>query len=326
MGAFITGIAPVPSREAGGRCRDEGSIAVQIEAVGVTGGTLASVVLDSLTCLRDLKAAIEEAGGPPSRRQELIINGDVQDNLARTLADFLQPLGTNASGVVDNTAGNDSTADNVDVTQHTNASLEVTVIIVPADENLALISMGASFDGHASLNSKPLLNHDVAFPELREVPWWEEDDVEMAVPASKRQGLIFHRHLLQSSQNWRSDLAQTFILGHNNSRFTIQLGGGAKLAKVGFTYSPWVGKSGRLCIVYGVRRSGDRVIVEVGRINIPNSQIDRGNPSHHTVQTLMCNTNHHSDIFDAVRFDFLGPSVGRRLYFVYCIGRLVDDD
>eukprot|EP00929_Paragymnodinium_shiwhaense_P029794 TRINITY_DN17005_c0_g1_i1.p1 TRINITY_DN17005_c0_g1~~TRINITY_DN17005_c0_g1_i1.p1 ORF type:complete len:327 (-),score=40.91 TRINITY_DN17005_c0_g1_i1:12-992(-) len=326
MGAFITGIAPVPSREAGGRCRDEGSIAVQIEAVGVTGGTLASVVLDSLTCLRDLKAAIEEAGGPPSRRQELIINGDVQDNLARTLADFLQPLDTNASEVVDNTAGNDSVADNnVDVTQHTNASLEVTVIIVPADENLALISMGASFDGHASLNSKPLLNHDVAFPELRQVPWWEEDDVERAVPASKRQGTAFGRELGQRSQNWNSDCAQSVFLGHDMTVFTIRLGGGAKLAKVGFTYSPWDRNYGRVCNVHAVRRS-DASVVLLRRINIPNSHTDRGNPRHHKVQTLMCNTNHHSDIFDAVRFDFLGPSVGRRLYFVYCIGRLVDDD
>eukprot|EP00929_Paragymnodinium_shiwhaense_P114298 TRINITY_DN82642_c0_g1_i1.p1 TRINITY_DN82642_c0_g1~~TRINITY_DN82642_c0_g1_i1.p1 ORF type:complete len:335 (+),score=34.31 TRINITY_DN82642_c0_g1_i1:75-1007(+) len=293
----------------------EEGLPVLVDAVDVAGTSLCCVELDSLATVVDVKAAIETQTGMAARQQHLLIHGQPATDNKQTVAELMAQAGVSA------------------------ANLAVTVVALPAEENWALISTGADLRGdeewtareRAERLQKPLLRHDLAFPELCEMAWWNAPAEHAAVPSSCRKGTAFSRHLQDvEGAGWSGDEKQSFIFAGDGwdsrtNELVVSFGGGIKLSKAGFTYSPWDRNYGSACEIVVVR-ARDAAELEAGCIDIPTSWIDRGDPSQHDVETLMCDLNKEvrDEICKELRFRF-PLSSGRRLYFLFAIGCKVSD-
>eukprot|EP00929_Paragymnodinium_shiwhaense_P053409 TRINITY_DN26723_c0_g1_i1.p1 TRINITY_DN26723_c0_g1~~TRINITY_DN26723_c0_g1_i1.p1 ORF type:complete len:303 (-),score=47.66 TRINITY_DN26723_c0_g1_i1:15-923(-) len=291
----------------------ESGVPVLLDAVDVAGTTLCSVELDSTASVASVKASIETHGGPPAKKQQVVIDGKPVFDSTQTLADLLPQLRANDAAT-------------------TNAALPITVLVValPADENLALVSKGARLDADEEEDRrllKPLLQHDVAFPQLCGKEWWDDEDPQAAVIDTTRRGDALGRHLASvGGAGWGGDVQQSFFMS-NEEEVTLHFPGGVKLRKVGFTYSPWDRNYGRSCELFVVRAHGNEEVY-AGTMDIDAAGIrDHGDPSRHDVRTIMFDFNElmQDEVCRAVRFK-IDEGCGRRLFFLFAIGCKVSDD
>eukprot|EP00929_Paragymnodinium_shiwhaense_P058042 TRINITY_DN29077_c0_g1_i1.p1 TRINITY_DN29077_c0_g1~~TRINITY_DN29077_c0_g1_i1.p1 ORF type:complete len:358 (+),score=66.44 TRINITY_DN29077_c0_g1_i1:158-1231(+) len=290
---------------------------VHIDVHNAAGNLVCSSELDSTATLADVKNVVLAQGGPPVGCQRFIIGGELHDDSDQTLGD-----------IVVASTGERSTDDVCD--SKAARRLLITVVMVPPDkENVALISKGARMIAEAKpgWDLKPLLNHDVAFPQLQYVAWWDDCDLQAAVPSEKRNALSFCRHLECASGGvWRSDTQQAYIVETPGQELRIHLGKAAKLSKVGFTYSLWDKNYGHGCSVLAQRQK-DGAIVRVGHVHIPwMMSMQTRSPQDSFVRTALCDIPpaFQEDFYTELRFVF-HEGQGRRLYFVFAIGKFVND-
>eukprot|EP00927_Polykrikos_kofoidii_P008922 TRINITY_DN13719_c0_g1_i1.p1 TRINITY_DN13719_c0_g1~~TRINITY_DN13719_c0_g1_i1.p1 ORF type:complete len:311 (-),score=39.94 TRINITY_DN13719_c0_g1_i1:14-868(-) len=262
----------------------------------VAGVEVGSFPLGDDATVLDLKLAIADTGGPPVNVQHLLIG-------ARDLDDDAELLGP----AVAVAAGDASVA-----------TASFTVVEMQR-QNLALASLGAVLAqgewGEGQMKAqKPLLRHDDAFPvemfgaDFEGLP---EDRV-----ASSRALLGEHLAVMDSAR-WKSDCGISTFLPREAELVVRLRDRGGRIARVGFTYSPWDRNYGRICVVEASEDGKD--YVELGRLSSP--YVTEQGGSTHSPKTIFLEVpqNLARTRFNFVRWSWPAGE-GRRVFFVYVYG------
>jgi len=268
----------------------------ELLVTSLSGETLYRGSTAANALLLDVMVAIADTGGPPPVCQQLIYELQALDSADQELAALCEGQQPQQQPEGD-------------------AILRLTLCRVER-KNVALRSTGAVAAGFPAMS--PLLRHDDAFPKMSAEEWlqsWEP------MPGFITSGAELDHHLAaQNARDWFGDSQQSSFLA-GDSVLTISFPeGGARLERVGFTYSPWDRCYGTVCDVL-LSADGESDFKRAGSLET-HRVTDRGDPMQHNVKTAWLDVPPAMGYrrSKALRLDFGVQGHGRRLYFVYAIG------